>query len=230
MKKLIVIPARGGSKGIPGKNIYPICGKPLLEYTLDVINRAQLIDTDVAVSTDSEKIMEVARKYDNVILINRPDELSGDKASTESALIHALDYMEYSYNKTYDAIITLQATSPLRKEDTLRRFIEKFEYEYPKYDALLSLNEDRSDFWTEVNEGAFERLYKNAPRRRQERKPLFVENSAYYMTGVKALRETGSILGNKVNGFVISEYEAIDINEMIDIYITEGIISAIRSV
>lgn len=226
MKKLIVIPARGGSKGIPGKNIYPINGKPLLEYTLDVISRAQLSDTDVAVSTDSEKIMEVARKYDNVIAINRPAEISGDKSSTESALMHALDYMERSYNKTYEAVITLQATSPLRKEETLRRFVEQFELDYPRYDALLSLNEDRSDFWTEVNEGAFERLFKNAPRRRQERKPLFVENSAYYMTGVKELRETGSILGTKVNGFVISEYEAVDINEMIDIYITEGILAA----
>lgn len=224
MQKLIVIPARGGSKGIPEKNIYPILGKPLLEFTLDVISSAHLSDTDVAVSTDSKKIKEVARKYDNVIIVDRPEEISGDKASTESALLHALEYTETRLNKNYNAVITLQATSPLRKAETLQKFIEYYEANYPLYDALLSLNENRSDFWMTTKAGIFERLFKNAPRRRQEREPLYVENSAYYMTDVAALRETGSILGTKVNGFVISEYEAVDINEKIDIYITEGIL------
>lgn len=229
MKKLIVIPARGGSKGIPGKNIFPINGKPLLEYTIETVLSADLSNTDLAVSTDSEKIMEVARKYKEVVLINRPAEISGDKASTESALIHALDYMKDSFGKEYDAVLTLQATSPLRKPETLRNFIETYEAAYPTYDAMLSLNEDRSDFWHEVEHEKFERLFKNAPRRRQERKPLYIENSAYYITDVVALRKTSSVLGNSVNGFVISEFEAVDINEMIDIYIAEGIMKGLQS-
>lgn len=225
MQKLIVVPARGGSKGIPGKNIYPIAGKPLLEYTLDVVCNAHLRDTDIVVSTDSEKIKAVAQKYENVVIVDRPKEISGDKASTELALLHALDYMEKLGKKKYDAVLTLQATSPLRKTETLQKFIEAYEANYPSFDALLSLNENRSDFWIVTEDENFERLYKNAPRRRQERKPLYVENSAYYMTDTTALRNTGSILGTRVNGFVISEYEAVDINEIIDIYITEGILA-----
>lgn len=226
MQYLIVVPARGGSKGIPGKNIYPINGKPLLEYTLEVAISAKLDNAEIAVSTDSEQIKEVARKYKEVFIIDRPSEISGDKASTESALIHALDYMESSQKKKYDAVVTLQATSPLRKPETLRRFIKAYGYNYPKYDALLSLHKDRSDFWHEFDNDKFERLFKDAPRRRQERTPLFVENSAYYVTDASALRKTGSVLGTAVNGFVISNYEAVDINEMIDIYITEGIMAA----
>lgn len=226
MQYLIVIPARGGSKGIPGKNIYPINGKTLLEYTLDVAIKADLIDTDIAVSTDSDKIKAVAAKYKNIFVIDRPAEISGDKASTESALIHALEYMEERQNKNYNAVITLQATSPLRKAETLKKIIEDYEKNYPTYDALLSLNEDRADFWYEVGVGKYERLFKDAPRRRQERRALFVENSAYYITDVTALRRTGSILGTAVNGFVISEYEAVDINEMIDIYVAKGIMES----
>ncbi len=225
MQYLIVVPARGGSKGIPGKNIYPVNGKPLLAYTLEVAVEANLKNADIAVSTDSDKIMAVANKYKDVTIIARPPEISGDRASTESALLHALDYMEKKLWKKYDAVITLQATSPLRKAETLLDFIKEYESNYPDYDALLSLNEDKSDFWHEIGNGKYERLFKDAPRRRQERTPLYVENSAYYMTDVSALRKTGSILGTAVNGFVISEFEAVDINEMIDIYITEGILA-----
>ncbi len=221
MKKLIVIPARGGSKGIPKKNICPVGGKPLLEYTLDVIREARLPDTDVAVSTDSEEIMAVASHYKEVFLITRPAEISGDRASTEDALLHAADVLEKSGGRQYEAIMTLQATSPLRKAETLRAFTEAFERQYPAIDALVSLNENRSDFWIKTKGGRFERICKDAPRRRQDRTPLFVENSAYYITGTEALKKTHSVLGTKMDGFVISDVEAIDINEPIDLTIVE---------
>ncbi len=225
MQKLIVVPARGGSKGIPGKNIYPLAGKPLIAYTLEVIEKAGLADTDTAVSTDSEAIMDIAGGFAGVHVIKRPDDISGDTASTESALLHALDYMEKSLGKTYDAVLTLQVTSPLREPDTLRQFIDFYEENYPKWDAQLSLNEDRTDFWVKKEDGSFGRLYPDAPRRRQERNPLYVENSAYYITSAKALRETGSVLGNRVNGYVISDREALDINEPIDILVAESMLS-----
>ena len=94
MQKLIVIPARGGSKGIPGKNIYPINGKPLLEYTLEVIKKACLDNTDVVVSTDSDSIKKVVQKYIYIDIVDRPKDISGDNAKTEEALLHALSIME----------------------------------------------------------------------------------------------------------------------------------------
>lgn len=224
MQKLIVIPARGGSKGIPGKNIYPVNGKPLLEYTLEVIAKAHIDDADVVVSTDSESIKRVAQKYDFTEVVDRPEDISGDRAKTEEALLHALNVMEIRRQKNYDAVLTLQATSPLRESRTLNAFISAFEKGYPKHDAMLSLNENRMDFWIKNANGFFERRDKNAPRRRQEREPLYAENSAYYITETQALRETGSVLGRNCNGFLISDEEAIDINEMIDIMIAEAIL------
>lgn len=225
MNYLIVVPARGGSKGIPGKNIYPVNGKPLLEYTLDLFTNSKPENITIAVSTDSDKIKEVASKYEYVHVIDRPADISGDTASTETALLHAVDYMKDKYGMDFDAVITLQATSPLRKPETLGNIIQQFEKDFPKFDAILSLNEDRTDFWKKTESGNFERLNKNAPRRRQEREPLFVENSAYYITGTEALRKTNSVLGTSVNGFVIDADEAVDINEMTDIYVAEAMLS-----
>lgn len=227
MKKLIVIPARGGSKGIPKKNIYPLNGKPLIAYTLDLLAQMQLEDVDVAVSTDSAEIKSVAGQYPGVAVIDRPDELSGDTASTEQALLHALDIMEEKCGTRYSAVITLQVTSPLRKADTLRKFIENYESNFPEYDALLSLNENRTDFWIKKEDGRFERLQKNAPRLRQKRKPLYSENSAYYITNVDALRKTCSVLGTRANGYIISDVEAVDINEPIDILIAESLLQSV---
>lgn len=221
MNKLIVIPARGGSKGIPKKNIYLLNGKPLLSYTLEVILEAKLLDCDVAVSTDAEEIKAVALKYEGIHVVDRPDDISGDMAATEDALLHAIEVMESKLGKAYDAVITLQATSPLRKSETLCNFINAYENSYPKYDALLSLNESRSDYWISDDDNHYERLYKDAPRRRQDRKPIYVENSAYYITSVNALRDTHSVLGTNVNGFLISDVEGLDINEFVDLKIAE---------
>lgn len=223
MKYLVVIPARGGSKGIPHKNIYKVAGKPLLEYAIESMLGVKY-DGDLVVSTDDEEIEKVATHYKEVIVIKRPNEIAGDKAKTEAALVHALMYMREKYNKEYDAVITLQPTSPLRTSETIQKFIRNYEENLKEFDALLTLSEDRSDFWIKKEDGSYERLYPNAPRRRQERKPLYVENSAIYATAKKSLLETNSVLGYHVNGFVIEEDEAVDINEFSDIALAESLI------
>ena len=222
MKILVVIPARGGSKGIPLKNIYPIKGKPLLEYAIESMIESG-VDCTIAVSTDSQKIADVAGKYSEVVVISRPNDISGDKASTESALIHALDYMESEYGKTYDYIVTLPATSPLRKPETIADFISEYDKVRDKYDAQLTLHASYSDYWVK-KDGGFERLYKNAPRRRQERDPIYIENSAIYITKVASLREAGIVLGFNPTGYVIDEVEGLDINEERDIKVVESYI------
>lgn len=227
MQKIIVIPARGGSKGIPRKNIYPINGKPLIEYTLDVIQKAALEKTDVVVSTDSDEIRAVVERYEKIYVVNRPSNISGDSASTESALVHAITLMEKKRNIKYDAVLTLQATSPLRKAETLRKFVGEYEKNYPAYDALFSLSESYSDYWIKNENLEYERLYKNAPRRRQDRIPLYIENSAYYITDADLIKKGFSVLGTRANGFIISEIEAIDINEKEDLIIAESFLNII---
>lgn len=223
MRYLVVIPARGGSKGIPHKNIYKIAGKPLLEYAIESMSGVAY-EGDLVVSTDDAMIAEVAAKHKEVIVVKRPDDISNDTAKTEAALIHALQYMKDNFNKEYDAIVTLQPTSPLRTSETIQKFLENFELNIGKFDALLTLSEDRSDFWTKKEDGSFGRLFPNAPRRRQEREPLYVENSAIYVTSKESLLETNSVLGYRVNGFVIDVKEAVDINEFSDIALAESLL------
>lgn len=225
MKFLVVIPARGGSKGIPMKNIYPVNGKPLLAYSLEMMSRVEF-DGDLVVSTDSEQIKEVALQTPGIEVVDRPQDISSDKASTESALLHALHVMEERKGYTYDAIVTLQATSPLRKAATVKACFEKYEEDRDKYDALLTLTETRIDYWIKEGDDHYCRLYPDAPRRRQDRDPIYIENSAVYITDRQSLKETGSVLGYHVNGYVIPEREGVDINEPIDILLAEELIRA----
>lgn len=223
MKFLVVIPARGGSKGIPMKNIYPLNGKPLLAYSLEMMSRVKF-DGDVAVSTDSEQIKEVALRIPGTVVVDRPEDISGDKASTESALLHALKVMEKRKGCIYDAVVTLQATSPLRRADTVKACFDKYEENRDKYDALLTLTETRTDYWIKEGEDHYRRLYPDAPRRRQDRDPIYIENSAVYITDRQSLIETNSVLGHHVNGYVIPEREGLDINEPVDILLAEELL------
>lgn len=220
MKFLVVIPARGGSKGIPMKNIYPLNGKPLLLYSLELIKQVDF-DGDVAVSTDSDKIKEVAMTVSGIEIVDRPQDIAGDKASTESALVHAVEVMEKRKNCSYDAVVTLQATSPLREPETIKACFDRYEADRKSYDALLTLTETRTDYWIKDGENHYRRLYPDAPRRRQDREPIYIENSALYITDKKSLIETNSVLGHHVNGCVIPEREGIDINEPADILLAE---------
>lgn len=218
---LIVIPARGGSKRIPGKNITPLLGKPLLLYTIEAAI-ASGISAQVVVSTESPRIAEIAQTA-KARVVNRPEQLADDVTSTEAVLLHVLDTLE-SEGKHFSWIITLPPTSPLRTAATIRRFAGRVAAEPEQQDCLMSVNENRTDFWQQDEEGGMRRLFPEAPRRQQDRVPLYEENSAIYVTRVRALRETGSILGRKVRGMVINREEAVDINEPIDLKVAEALL------
>lgn len=215
---LTVIPARGGSKAIPKKNIAPLGGKPLLSWTIEAAQAAGNCGR-IVVSTDAADIAAAARRY-GAEVIDRPAEISHDTASTESALLHALDVVERE-GRLPDAVLTLPPTSPFRKPETIRAFVERFTSLVPDEDALFTLHEDRTDFWMREPDGSFRRRDPNAPRRRQDRQPLYAENSAMYCTRTTVLRETGFILGRCPVGFIISAEEALDINEPRDLIYAE---------
>ena len=115
---LAVIPARGGSKGIPKKNIAPLAGKPLISYTTELISHLPWIDKTV-VSTDSSEIAEVAQQSVGVGIVWRPEEISGDRIGDRDVLHHALIEAEAVDGTTYDVVIMLQPTSPLRTEENI---------------------------------------------------------------------------------------------------------------
>lgn len=209
---IAVIPARGGSKRVPQKNIATIGKKPLISYTIQAFQAAKL-DIPLFVTTDDLAIAEVA-KSEGANVIMRPDHLASDKASTESALIHVLE----SVNFKPGWVFTLQPTSPFRKPSTIIDVVNEASSAASDVDCIMTLHENRDDYWHINDQGELARLFPNAPRRQQDRTPLYVENSSIYATRYSALIETGSILGkNKIIPKIISIDEALDINTQDDI-------------
>jgi CMP-N-acetylneuraminic acid synthetase len=221
---IIVIPARGGSKRLPHKNIHPLLEKPLLAYTLQAVADAAL-DIPAFVSTDDDAIAKVASGFKGIEVVPRPPEISGDTASTESVLLHVLD--TYKSGKP-EWVMTLPPTSPFRSAATIRRFVDEVRANPDAQDCLMSTTENRGDFWRLQQDGTIARLFPNAPRRQQEREPLFEENSAIYLTKVQVLRDTGVILGRRVRGIPISAVEGFDVNTADDLKMAESIAGTMR--
>ncbi len=215
-----IIPARGGSKSIPLKNIKPLNGKPLIEYTIEVAIESQVLDR-VIVSTDHDEIAEVCRKYSEVDVFLRPDSLSGDTARTEPALLHVCDELERIEGLIPDFVLTLEPTSPMRSAETIRKCLDLIVR--PDVDSVLSVAETR-EVYGKIKNGTYQHLIPGQPRRRQDREPVYRESSTVYCTTLKILRETKSVIGGKMNPLVVDKREAIDINDIYDFMLAEVIL------
>lgn len=214
MTKVAIIPARGGSKGIPKKNLINFCGKPLLAWSIEQALSVNRINS-VWVSSDSEEILSVAQKYGaNPIL--RPEALSNDTASSESAWSHALDTIGAA-GINVSCIIGMQATSPLRETDDLDNALKQFETE--KLDSLLSVVEIQDFFvWHQQNNQtiALNYDYKNRkPRQIIENK--FLENGSFYIFKPHLLRENNNRLGGKIGMYVMDKYKMFQIDHLTDV-------------
>lgn len=207
---MVFIPARGGSKRIPKKNIYPIFGKPLINYTFDKIIKLGW-GKETFVSSDMEEIKYIAMNY-NINFIERPKSLCMDESSTESALLHTITKLE----QDYEFVITLPPTSPLLKSSSILKAVEIFKSRFRDIDSLISVHESKDDIWHYEN-NIFKRIFPEEPRRQQDRKPLFIENSAIYITKISSFLKTKSILGNIAMPFKITNREGLDINHKEDI-------------
>ena len=216
---LAVIPARGGSVGVPDKNIRDLGGKALLAHAVGPARAVSEIDR-LVVSTDSRKIKAVAESLD-VSVIDRPAALATAEARTEGALLHALDTLEEA-GEEFNYVVVLEPTSPFRSDATIRNSLQKIiEAGAP---SLLALKETRNVVGTLEN-GFFEPWVKNESRRRQDRASKYVEASTIYVCQVDFLRQTGSLVSDQWLGYVVPEIEAIDINTQLDFLFAELVLS-----
>jgi len=190
-----IIPARGGSKGIPRKNMVEVCGKPLLGYTIEAALSAVEI-SEVIVSTDSDEIATFAETSGATVL-HRPPELSGDTATSESALVHALDALRERDGSDPDLVVFLQATSPLRPvgaiSDAIRALIQA------GADSLFSASPLHGFVWTVENDEPVSVSYDYRRRPlRQDSQEYLEENGSIYVFRPWVLREQGSRLGGRI--------------------------------
>ena len=209
---LCVIPARGGSKGVPGKNIRPLAGRPLLEWTVErALNSG--VPMRVVVSTDSVDIADVARRAGAEVPFLRPSAISHDTSATEEAVVHALDMLR---NEGFDAelVLLLQVTSPIRREDTIRRAFELRERE--DADTVVGVVRQPIFMWRRSKEGGVP-LYDVEHRPMRQDTPedarQYYENGSLYLTRTAIYRRFANRIGGRVALLELSSPEAIDIDD-----------------
>ena len=226
MKTIAIIPARGGSKAIPRKNLMEICSKPLIAWSIIAAKNSEMID-EVYVSSDSHEILEIAKHY-GAKQILRPDEISGDKDSTESALIHAIKHLA-SENISIGTVVLLQATSPLRKRKDLDNAILNFQNE--NLDSLFS-GAELLDFliWEKNALGelkSFNYDWKNRGRR-QDRNLQYVENGSFYIFKAKEFLKFENRFFGKIGIFSQGFWQSFELDEPSDIPLIKSLFNAYK--
>lgn len=217
---LIVIPARGGSKGLPGKNIKPLNGKPLIYYTIDAA-RSVADDSDICISTDDKDIISTVEKYGIKVPFVRPDELSTDNAGTYEVLLHALKFYE-DKGKKYERIILLQPTSPFRSGVHIKE-ADKLWSE--NLDMVVSVKETASNpyfiLFEENQYGFLENSKKGNFTRRQDCPKVWEYNGAIYIINVESLRKLKINEFTKVVKFEMDNICSVDIDDEFDFFLAE---------
>lgn len=201
-----VVPARGGSKGVPRKNIRLLAGEPLIGHTLRTASQVAEIDL-LVVSTDDDEIALVSGTY-NVRVIDRPATMACDTSPTEAALLQVLDVME-GEGQRFDIILVLEPTSPFRSVVTITRAIATCVN--TNAPSVIAVRETRDNIGL-IRDGCFRPVVPGAPRRRQERETMYVESSTIYACRVDYLRRTGTLVAEDWYALVVPEPEAVDIN------------------
>lgn len=216
MKPLVIIPARGGSKGLPGKNIKPLAGKPLILYTVEAA-RAVFPDEVICVSTDDEQIRKVVEQAGLGVPFLRPAHLATDEAGTHEVLLHAKEYYEQKGYQA-DTIILLQPTSPLRNENHIREALSLFD---ESCDMVVSVKESKANpYFTlrEENEEGWLVKSKEANfTRRQDCPKVYELNGAIYIIHTQALKLDRISMLRRVKKYEMETIASVDIDSAFDL-------------
>ena len=216
LKVLALIPARGGSKGIKDKNIVDVCGKPLIAYSIDVAKNSKYVD-DVVITTDSERIKEVAEKYGADVPFLRPAELATDNAKTIDAVMHAINTLK-ELGRDYDILLLLQPTCPLRTTDDINNSLELFVSK--NYTSLVSVNKvnEHPILMRKIKEDGIMENLLNLPStiRRQDMPPIYKVNGSIYINLINELNNETSLNDNPL-AYITKEEHSVDIDNISDI-------------
>jgi len=215
-KTIAIIPARGGSKRLPKKNLLELGGEPLIIHSINYAkNNLGIIDT-IVVSTDDPEIKKIALQQ-GVEVVDRPDELSGDEAPTITALQHVLQNIDEDVSE----VVLLQATNPLRPEDLLKDAWKAYQQ---GFESLMSVTSNRQKFGR-IKDGKFTPYNYSFGQRSQDMDPLYFENGLLYIAKADLVRK-GTLLGELNLPFVIEHpYAYVDIDDAEDLAYAEFVMN-----
>ncbi len=221
MKTLYLIPARGGSKGIPQKNIKLLNGKPLIQYSIEVA-RQLTDDSNICVSTDDAEIKKIVEDLGLKIPFTRPSYLASDTASSSDVIVHALDFYA-SKGINYELIVLLQPTSPLRTAQHIKDCLSLYT---PNCDMITTVKEScvSAVLCKENENGYLEKIIGKTNIRRQDSEKLYEYNGAVYVINAQAIKEKGLGGFTKIKKCVMPAELSVDIDSMLDWLLVEAII------
>jgi CMP-N,N'-diacetyllegionaminic acid synthase len=212
MKLLALVPARGGSKRLPGKNIKPLAGKPLIQWTIQPALESQLF-CDVILSTDDEQIAETGKSLSCLVPWLRPASLSSDTATSIDVALHALDWYEAEYGKV-DGLVLLQPTSPFRSINTLHETAKLFASDMTKPVVTVSPVQQHPAWCFYQDESGIAPClgWEESNKRSQDLKPAYVLNGVVYITPPEVIRKENNFINNSTRAHIV-----INTDEIIDI-------------
>lgn len=223
---IAIIPARAGSKGLPRKNILPLCGKPLIAWSIDKAAKSRHVDLTL-VSTDGPEIAEIAKHHRATVPFLRPAELATDHASSYDVIRHALDYCRTAQGREFDYVVLLEPTSPLREDDDIDRMLSALDERADDFDAIVSLGEvalhpsimkrrvgERVEpFWADLAQTT----------RRQDNSPAYFPFGVAYVAKTQVLLAENTFYARRCMSFLIKRYQQYEIDDIYDLLCVESV-------
>ncbi len=226
---LFIIPARGGSKGLPGKNVKLLNGKPLIHYTIEA---AQEItdDANICISSDDQEIIVIAKQTGIEVPFVRPAELATDTASSYDVLIHAVKFYQ-SKGREYQKVMLLQPTSPLRTAKDIQDAYRLLETKHGE--GIVSVAPvDHNPLWTGTlpQDLCMDNFLDSniASKRRQDLPGYYQLNGALYLASINYFISHRGFLGNKTYAYVMPKERSVDIDDLVDFLLAESILNSVK--
>lgn len=216
-KVLGLIPARGGSKGLPGKNIRPMCGKPLIAWSIEKAKLSKYLDM-VLVTTDCQETAGIAEQYGAHVPFLRPDELATDQSSTYDAIRHALEYLRVEECQTFDYVVLLEPTSPLREDSDIDRMLERLSEMSAVFDSIISIGEvdEHPSIVRRIRGNNLEPFCPELPQtsRRQDNETAFFPYGVAYIAKTDVLLAENTFYTRRCTYFRIKRYQNYEIDDI----------------
>lgn len=227
-KILALIPARGGSKGVPGKNLIDVGGKPLIAHTIGHARDSKLVHK-VVVATDDKKIASVAKRYKAAVVL-LPKKLTGDRSPVTDSALYVLAELEKQGEK-YDAVALLEPTSPLRKKDDIDKAIKILLKNYTKTDAVIGVGEVHLEspyIMKKIERGYLKPLMieKNIPR--QLLPKVYFPYGVIYLVKTDVLKKQKTFYPKRIMPYKIARWQNYEVDDIFDLVVVRAIMSAMR--
>jgi N-acylneuraminate cytidylyltransferase/CMP-N,N'-diacetyllegionaminic acid synthase len=234
-KVLAIIPARGGSKGLPGKNIMSLCGKPLLGWPVSAACHSKFIDK-VIVSTEDQKIADIALAQGAEIPFLRPEEFASDTATSFSVIKHALDFFKHE-REEFEYCILLEPTSPLTESDDIDTALSKLEMNKNFADSIVGVSKIEAMhpvFDVRINEKGLIIPYVSdcfsAAGRRQDLDELFFFEGSLYISKTDSLLSKESFYHDRTLGYIVPKWKSLEIDDLVDFLCVEAVMKNLHQI